>query len=248
MRDSAFAFLRATYWRWARRSSRSAPISPMRRRCWRSATPSGKFRHLDATRKAASSGASTITTRPPRCPTSSIWCGWRPARRWRRRRARCRSRRSARISWKVTSTASKRRKPSCSTASICGCAQRFVVGEAERAKFWQKIENQYHALMAKKKARAAAGALAQAVRRGAAGTFDHSRLLAAHGRHRQPRPAALARLRHLARRPAAARGQGAGAVRLDARARRRRRGRASTTSRAANTARPTHGTRRAEIC
>ena len=29
---------------------------------------------------------------------------------------------------------------------------RFVVGEAERAMFWQKIENQYHDLLAKKKA------------------------------------------------------------------------------------------------
>ena len=109
--------------------------------------------------------------------------------------------------------------------------KRFVVGEAARAKFWQKIENQYHDLLAKKESRAAAGALAQDVRRCAAGPLDHTRLLAAQRGHRQPRPPALARLRHLARRAAAARRQGAGAVRLDARAWRRHASASSTRSR-----------------
>ncbi len=93
--------------------------------------------------------------------------------------------------------------------------KRFVVDEAARAKFWQKIDDQYRNRLAEEKSRAAPVALAQAVCRRPARCLHQLDLLAAHGGHRQPRPPALARLRPLARRPAAARRQGAGAVRLD---------------------------------
>ena len=38
MRESPFAFLRATYWRWAETVLEICPDLQMRRRCWRSAT------------------------------------------------------------------------------------------------------------------------------------------------------------------------------------------------------------------
>ena len=83
---------------------------------------------------------------------------------------------------------------------------RFVVGEAERAMFWQKIENQYHDLLTKKKHEMPPAAWLKLF---AAALPDRSTalsLLAAHRRHRQPRPPALARLWPMAQRPVAARG------------------------------------------
>ena len=74
-------FLRATYWRWAEtdprrsaRSSKKARRGPCRRR-----HPCRELRHLARLPRAASSGASTTSTKRPRCPTPSTSSGWRPA-------------------------------------------------------------------------------------------------------------------------------------------------------------------------
>ena len=97
--------------------------------------------------------------------------------------------------------------------------KRFVVGEADRAKFWQKIEKQYHDLLAKKNPEQPPARWLKLI---AQALPEPAVTLAAHGGNRQPRTPALARLRHLAQRAAAARGQGTGEIRLDTGARRRR--------------------------
>ncbi len=100
---------------------------------------------------------------------------------------------------------------------------RFVVNESERAKFWQQGHHAARRGRRHEKERAAtAGGMAKVVRQRATAEEAtlSSGLLAAHGRYRQPGPAALGRLRRVARRPAIARRQGARGVRLGARERR----------------------------
>ncbi len=113
--------------------------------------------------------------------------------------------------------------------------------------FWQKIENQYRDLLAKKNSEPPP---ARWLKLFAEALPDPSITLAY-----WPRTAgtgSLGRPRWVGygswqRRTAAARMQGAGSFRLDARAWRRRNACASTTLPAATTARPTHGTRQPEI-
>ena len=73
-------FLRATFFRWARRIEevcpdwpRHPPCCPLAMCTWRTSAPGGMPR-------ADWSGASTISTRPRKFRIRSIWCGLRPAR------------------------------------------------------------------------------------------------------------------------------------------------------------------------
>ena len=129
MRDSAFAFLRATYWRWAETILEVCPdlakapavlavgdIHLENFGTWRDAEGRLIWGVNDYDEAAE-------------MPYLLDLVGWRRARCWRRANSRSRSRRFARISCKATRTAWKRRKPSCSTASTCGCA---------RASWWVK--------------------------------------------------------------------------------------------------------------
>ena len=150
MRDSAFSFLRATYWRWAEMILDICPDLAN--------TPAvlavGDI-HLENFGTWRDEEGRLIWgvndyDETPRCPTSSIWYGWRPARRWRRPRHQ--------ISLKAICTnilegyehGIEAPEAFVLDRQHMWLRKRFMVGEAERAKFWQKIENQYHDLLRKK--------------------------------------------------------------------------------------------------
>ena len=126
-----------------KRSWRHAPILPRRRPCWRSATSIWKISAPGATRKAASSGASTTTTKPPRCPilldvvrlAASAMLG------------RCSASQLSLKAICVSIFDGYERGIDEPEAFVLDrkhmwLRARFVVGEAERTKFWQKIESQ----------------------------------------------------------------------------------------------------------
>ena len=61
MTVDAFVFLRATFFRWAKRIETLLPESRRRRRCSRSVTPTSKILVLGGTTRADWSGVSTIS-------------------------------------------------------------------------------------------------------------------------------------------------------------------------------------------
>ena len=164
MRDSAFAFLRATYWRWAETSSKCAPISPTRRRCWRSATSIWKISAPGATRKAASIWGVNDYDEAAEMPyildlvrlAASAALATTPA-------AARRSRRFA-----ANTPAGYEHGLEAPEAFVLDrqhmwLRTRFVVGEAERADVLAEDRQPVSRRAGEKESRAAAGALAQVV-------------------------------------------------------------------------------------
>src|ERR1019366_4827261 len=72
MRSAPFPFLRATYYRWAQVWEEICPEAAQRRWCWGSAACILKTSERGAISRAASSGASTISTKPGACLIRTI--------------------------------------------------------------------------------------------------------------------------------------------------------------------------------